>query len=100
MLCKECISFHSSNNQGVCTKRHIRVNDKSTACTYFSTADIVEKDTRTCRTCKHHFIPEKDYPNLHFYYDYKGDYFLCKCNLDNIAHFMFKEKCKYYESEL
>ena len=99
MLCKDC--FHSSNIKGVCTKHKMRINKNSVACDSFIAADEqLVKDTRTCRTCKHHFIPGKDYPNIHYYYDYKGDYFLCKCNLDNIAHFMFKEKCKQYESEL
>lgn len=96
-MCKSCY-FHSSS-KGVCTKKHIRVNDKSKPCAEYIAADeFVEKDTRTCRTCKHHFIPEKDYKNIHYYYNYKGEYFLCKCPFYNAAKFLDKDKCNKYET--
>lgn len=96
MLCKDC--FHSSN-KGVCTKHKMRINKNSVACNSFIAADEqLVKDTRTCSTCKHHFIPEKDYPNIHYYYDYKGDYFLCKCPFYKAAKFLYKDKCKKYET--
>lgn len=81
MLCKDC--HHSNIDKGVCSKRHIRIAKTSVACDNFTDDEQFVADTHTCQTCKFHYIPDKSYPNIHLYYDYKGEFFLCKCKIVN-----------------
>lgn len=96
MACKDCASYKDS---GVCTLKHIRVKKTTEQCAEFNQPYTV-KDTRTCATCKHHYFPDKSYKNYSLYVNYRGEFFLCKCNLDKTcAKFLNKDKCKNYEKQ-
>lgn len=93
LTCKDC----TYKKNDACTLKHIRVSVKTESCSSYSEPQM-EIDTRTCATCKHHYFPDKDYKNYSLYINHKGEFFLCKCELDKWAKFINKDKCKNYES--